>query len=85
MTYQDGTSTTPVVVFDDSEGFDVCRERDRPVVVKSEETGEVFKAYPSGHSRHIRFEPPDEREVDPWEEAARIREADAACFDKERY
>ena len=50
-TYKDGTSqSNPVKVFDDSQAFDVCRERNQPVWVRVEETGELYKAYPSGYA-----------------------------------
>ena len=48
--YIDGSELNPVKVFDDSQAFDVCRERNRPVWVLVEETGEQYKAYPSGHA-----------------------------------
>jgi len=48
-TYSDGNKSTPVKVFDDSQAFDVCRERDRPTWVVVEESGEIYKAFPSGH------------------------------------
>lgn len=50
--YKDGTKRTPVEVFDNSEAFDVCRERNRPTWVNVQETGELYQAFPSGYARH---------------------------------
>jgi hypothetical protein len=37
------------------EAFDVCRERDRPLVVRCDEDGvtEFAKIYPSGHAKTL--------------------------------
>lgn len=51
MDYKDGSKRTPVKVFDNSEAFDVCRERNRPTWVDVQETKEVFLAFPSGYSK----------------------------------
>jgi len=48
--YKNGTKNNPVKVFDDSEAFTVCRERNRPVWVKVEETKELYRAFPSGYA-----------------------------------
>lgn len=51
MDYKDGSKRTPVKVFDNSEAFDVCRDRNRPTWVEVEETGELYQAFPSGFAK----------------------------------
>ena len=51
-----GTTITPLGVYDMSEAFDVCRELDRPIVVRvsaGKQSGEMWKVFPSGWAKRV--------------------------------
>jgi hypothetical protein len=50
--YTDGLSTNPLRIAEIWEGFDACRERDRPLYVTLP-AGERWKLFPSGRAEKI--------------------------------